>query len=158
MNWRRKLRSIRWPCVKRLIRIRCAVSSGGSARKKSAGKIVTRRRGKWADQARDRRGAIGMVAVHESRFHCEVRITQDGSVELRSSVQDIGTGIRTVLAQVVAEEFGLKAEEITVRIGDTNYPLAPLRAEASRPNRSRPRRAMPPGRRGRNFSNKSGVS
>jgi xanthine dehydrogenase YagR molybdenum-binding subunit len=53
---------------------------------------------------------------------CEVRITRDGSVELRSAVQDIGTGIRTALGQVVAEELGLRARDIDVRIGDTAFP------------------------------------
>jgi len=56
---------------------------------------------------------------------CEVRILRDGSVEVRSSVQDIGTGIGTVLAQVVAEELGLKPNDITVRIGDTDFPAGP---------------------------------
>ena len=56
---------------------------------------------------------------------CEVRLHQDGSVEIMSSVQDLGTGIRTVLAQVVAEELGLQPADITVRIGDTNYPAGP---------------------------------
>jgi xanthine dehydrogenase YagR molybdenum-binding subunit len=40
-------------------------------------------------------------------------------------VQDIGGGIRTVLAQVVAEELGLQATDITMKIGDTNYPAGP---------------------------------
>ncbi len=53
---------------------------------------------------------------------CEVRILRDGSVEVLSSVQDIGTGIGTVLAQVVAEVLGLRPDEITVRIGDTDFP------------------------------------
>jgi xanthine dehydrogenase YagR molybdenum-binding subunit len=56
---------------------------------------------------------------------CEVRILRDGSVEIRSSVQDIGTGIGTVLAQVVAEELGLRPEDISVRIGDTDFPAGP---------------------------------
>ncbi len=50
---------------------------------------------------------------------------RDGSVEVLSSVQDIGTGIGTVLAQVVAEVLGLRPEEITVRIGDTEFPAGP---------------------------------
>ena len=50
---------------------------------------------------------------------------RDGSVEVLSSVQDIGTGTGTVLAQTVAEVFGLRAEEITVRIGDTEFPAGP---------------------------------
>ena len=53
---------------------------------------------------------------------CEVRVLRDGSVELLSSVQDIGTGIATVLAQTVAEVLGLAPEAITVRIGDTEFP------------------------------------
>src|SRR5262249_53900467 len=57
--------------------------------------------------------------------HCDVRITQDGSVELMSGVQDIGGGIRTALAQVVAEELGLKTPDVTVKIGDTNHPQGP---------------------------------
>jgi xanthine dehydrogenase YagR molybdenum-binding subunit len=56
---------------------------------------------------------------------CEVRVMRDGSVEVLSSVQDIGTGIGTVLAQVVAEVLGLRPEEITVRIGDTEFPAGP---------------------------------
>lgn len=56
---------------------------------------------------------------------CEVRILQDGSVEFLSAVQDIGGGIRTALAQVVAEELGLNAKDITVKIGDTSYPTGP---------------------------------
>jgi xanthine dehydrogenase YagR molybdenum-binding subunit len=56
---------------------------------------------------------------------CEVRIMRDGSVEVLSSVQDIGTGIGTVLAQVVAEVLGLRVDQITVRIGDTEFPAGP---------------------------------
>ena len=56
---------------------------------------------------------------------CEVRVMRDGSVEALSSVQDIGTGVGTVVAQTVAEVFGLRPEEITVRIGDTEFPAGP---------------------------------
>ncbi|MHB8347323.1 MAG: xanthine dehydrogenase family protein molybdopterin-binding subunit [Acidiferrobacterales bacterium] len=56
---------------------------------------------------------------------CEVRLWRDGSVEVLSSVQDIGTGVGTILAQVVAEELGLKPEAIRVRIGDTEFPSGP---------------------------------
>ncbi len=56
---------------------------------------------------------------------CEVRVMRDGSVEVLSGVQDIGTGITTVLAQTVAEVFGLEARDIVVRIGDTDFPAGP---------------------------------
>ncbi len=52
------------------------------------------------------------VSVIHPPTACEVRITDDGSVEAFSSAQDVGTGTRTVLAQVVAEEFGLRADEV----------------------------------------------
>lgn len=56
---------------------------------------------------------------------CEVRITDDGSVEVFTSAQDIGTGTRTVLAQVVAEELGIEPAEIVTRLGDSRYPAGP---------------------------------
>ena len=56
---------------------------------------------------------------------CEVRVSKDGSVELMSAVQDIGGGIKTVLAQVVAEEFGIPPHAVGIRIGDTRYPIGP---------------------------------
>ncbi|HEY6445679.1 MAG TPA: xanthine dehydrogenase family protein molybdopterin-binding subunit [Acidobacteriaceae bacterium] len=55
----------------------------------------------------------------------EVRVHKDGSIEVLSSVQDIGTGIKTVMAQIVAEQFGVPPEKIAVRVGDTNYPAGP---------------------------------
>lgn len=55
----------------------------------------------------------------------EVRVHKDGSVEVMSAVQDIGTGIKTVLAQVLAEQFGVPPEQVAVKIGDTNYPIGP---------------------------------
>jgi xanthine dehydrogenase YagR molybdenum-binding subunit len=61
----------------------------------------------------------------QSNAACEVRLLRDGSVEVRSSVQDLGTGIGTVLAQVVAEELGLRAGDITIHIGDTEFPAGP---------------------------------
>jgi len=55
----------------------------------------------------------------------ELRLSKDGSLELMSAVQDIGGGIKTVLAQVVAEEFGLQPQDVMIRIGDTRYPVGP---------------------------------
>ncbi|MCW5805124.1 MAG: molybdopterin-dependent oxidoreductase [Deltaproteobacteria bacterium] len=56
---------------------------------------------------------------------CEVRVAKDGSVQLRSSVMDIGTGTRTALAMVLAEDLGLRPEQIDVHIGDTRWPIGP---------------------------------
>jgi len=55
----------------------------------------------------------------------EVLIHDDGSIECRSGVADIGGGIRTATAQVVAEVLGVRASDVRVRIGDTSYPIGP---------------------------------
>ena len=55
----------------------------------------------------------------------EAQINPDGSVEMRLGVQDIGTGTKTVIAVVAAEILGLRPDQITVRVGDTNYPPGP---------------------------------
>lgn len=88
-----------------------------------------RRHAPGADAGPVKRG-IGMAqslwgANVQTNSACELRVSRDGEVELLSSVQDIGTGIGTVLAQVVAEVLGLRPEEIRVRIGDTEYPAGP---------------------------------
>jgi xanthine dehydrogenase YagR molybdenum-binding subunit len=51
-----------------------------------------------------------------------VEINPDGSVTLKSATQDIGTGARTLFAIVGAEVFGLKPDQITALIGDSDYP------------------------------------
>ncbi len=56
---------------------------------------------------------------------CEVRVSRDGSVELMSAVQDLGTGTKTMLAIVVAEEFGIPPGQVVIRIGDTRFPVGP---------------------------------
>ncbi|MBX9666718.1 MAG: xanthine dehydrogenase family protein molybdopterin-binding subunit [Candidatus Obscuribacterales bacterium] len=89
----------------------------------------SKRKRAGSDKGAIRRG-VGMAQGEWPRFvdmnsSCELRLTNDGGVEVLSSVQDIGTGIRTVLAQVVAEELGLLPTDIVVRIGDTVFPTGP---------------------------------
>lgn len=88
-----------------------------------------KRRKANSDQGPIKRG-VGMAQsvwyrINNMDSGCEVRITRDGSVEALSAVQDIGGGIKTVVAQVIAEELGLDPKQITVRIGDTLSPPGP---------------------------------
>jgi xanthine dehydrogenase YagR molybdenum-binding subunit len=55
----------------------------------------------------------------------EVRIHRDGGVEVFSGAQDIGTGFRTAMAVVAAEELGLRPGAIKVNVGDTRWPEGP---------------------------------
>ncbi len=51
--------------------------------------------------------------------HAVVRVNSDGTIEVTSGMQDIGTGTRTALAQIAAEELGVPLESIRFRLGDT---------------------------------------
>lgn len=98
-------------------------------RQRGAKSFGWKHRAPGSDKGRIKKG-IGVAQSTWPRFvnldsTVEVKMYSDGTVEVRSGVQDIGTGTKTILAQVVAEELGLKAEDITVRIGDTIFPDAP---------------------------------
>ena len=54
-----------------------------------------------------------------------VTIHKDGSAEVEHGVQDLGTGSRTMIAMVAAEELGLPLEKVSVSIGDSRLPYAP---------------------------------
>jgi xanthine dehydrogenase YagR molybdenum-binding subunit len=88
-----------------------------------------RRRAPGSDAGPIKRG-IGMAQsmwpyIVNSYATCEIRIDGDGSVSAFCGTQDIGTGTRTVFAQVVAEELGLRPEDINIHVGDTRYPPGP---------------------------------
>lgn len=52
----------------------------------------------------------------------EVRIHPDGSIVCSCGVQDLGTGARTYVAAIPAEEFGLRLDQVVARIGDSELP------------------------------------
>ncbi len=52
----------------------------------------------------------------------DIKLHQDGSVEAICGTQDLGTGTRTYMATVTAETLGLEPKDITVKIGNTEYP------------------------------------
>jgi len=88
-----------------------------------------RRRKSGSAKGTLRRG-IGMAASrwpHTGRAGSSVRcrIGKDGSVIVANGAQDIGTGTRTVLAILAAEELGLRPDQITVQLGNTNDPPGP---------------------------------
>jgi xanthine dehydrogenase YagR molybdenum-binding subunit len=48
-----------------------------------------------------------------------VKINGDGTVDVLSGTQDLGTGSRTILAQIAAEALGAKLEDVRIVLGDT---------------------------------------
>jgi xanthine dehydrogenase YagR molybdenum-binding subunit len=51
----------------------------------------------------------------------DVTISQDGSVVVTSGSQDLGTGTRTYVRAIVAEELGLEMSQVLEKIGDSRY-------------------------------------
>ncbi|MBI1743536.1 xanthine dehydrogenase family protein molybdopterin-binding subunit [Candidatus Acetothermia bacterium] len=47
------------------------------------------------------------------------KLNNDGSATIITGTQDIGTGTKTVLAQIAAEELGFPIERVSVELGDT---------------------------------------
>lgn len=51
--------------------------------------------------------------------YATARLNNDGSIEIASGTQDLGTGARTVLAQIAADAFGAALHDVRVVLGDT---------------------------------------
>ena len=56
-----------------------------------------------------------------------VKLNQDGTAEVLLGGQDIGTGTKTVFAQIAAEELGIGLDQVVVNLGDSACgPYAPV--------------------------------
>jgi xanthine dehydrogenase YagR molybdenum-binding subunit len=61
-----------------------------------------------------------------------VRVGSDGRATVVTAMQDIGTGTRTAMAQIAAEELGLPLERVRVELGDSaRGPYASISAGSS---------------------------
>jgi nicotinate dehydrogenase subunit B len=58
--------------------------------------------------------------VEAVKFETFIKITADGSVTAFNGHVDLGTGIRTALAQIVAEELDVSFARVVVVLGDTS--------------------------------------
>jgi xanthine dehydrogenase YagR molybdenum-binding subunit len=79
---------------------------------------------------RIRRG-VGMAAgiwwgAGSPGTQADIKLHPDGSVEAICGTQDIGCGTRTHMAVVAAETLGLDPKDIAVRLGNSDYPWAPI--------------------------------
>ena len=61
-----------------------------------------------------------------------IRVGSDGRVTVVTAMQDIGTGTRTAMAQIAAEELGLPLDRVRVELGDSaRGPYASISAGSS---------------------------
>src|ERR1700737_561980 len=76
------------------------------------------------DNPRLRPGSLSVVrpvgSGAEATFETFIKITADGSVTAFNGHVDLGTGIRTALGQIVAEELDVSFARIVVVLGDTS--------------------------------------
>ena len=83
-------------------------------------------RGKW-DEGGWKRG-LGMAlhtwAGRAGNGTCTLKVHPDGTVQTFAGSQDLGTGTRTIIAQVVAESFGIPLAAVSVNIGSNSYPAS----------------------------------
>ena len=61
-----------------------------------------------------------------------IRVGSDGRATVVTAMQDIGTGSKTAMAQIAAEELGIPLEHVTVTLGDSaRGPFASISAGSS---------------------------
>src|SRR5207253_9615173 len=61
-----------------------------------------------------------------------IRVGSDGRAVVVTAMQDLGTGTRTAMAQIAAEELGLSPDRVDVQIGDSaRGPFAVVSAGSS---------------------------
>src|ERR1700734_2218287 len=77
-----------------------------------------------SDNSSIRTGALSVVrpagSAAKGSFETFIRISADGSVTAFNGHVDLGTGIRTALGQIVAEELDVSFARVVVVLGDTS--------------------------------------
>jgi xanthine dehydrogenase YagR molybdenum-binding subunit len=69
---------------------------------------------------------MGNWPRYKAEAEAEVVVNRDGSVEVRTGTQDIGTGQRTVSGVLVADQLGIPLQNVSVRIGHSDDPIGPM--------------------------------
>ncbi|MGQ4715624.1 xanthine dehydrogenase family protein molybdopterin-binding subunit [Streptomyces anulatus] len=75
--------------------------------------------------------ASATYPVLVSRSTASAHAARDGALRIAVNATDIGTGARTVLAQIAADALGVDPEAVRVDIGSTDLPAAPLAGGSS---------------------------
>ena len=70
--------------------------------------------------------ATGIWEAMQMKASARAVLTANGSVEIASATADIGPGTYTMMAQLAAEMLGVPLENVTVKLGDSALPDAPV--------------------------------
>lgn len=81
-------------------------------------------------QVRDGRWLVGMGVASAFRDNvvtksaARVKLDNRGHVTVETDMTDIGTGSYTIIAQTAAEMMGVHLDKVTVRLGDSSFPVS----------------------------------
>ena len=70
--------------------------------------------------------ATATYPANRSNAAAVVKISMDGKIMAGSGTQDLGTGMYTMIAQTAAGEFKVNPADISVKLGDSTLPKAPV--------------------------------
>ena len=70
--------------------------------------------------------ATGVWEALQMPAAARIVLTANGHAEVSCAASDIGTGTYTIMAQVAADTLGLPIENISIKLGDSTLPQAPV--------------------------------
>jgi xanthine dehydrogenase YagR molybdenum-binding subunit len=70
--------------------------------------------------------ATGIWEALQMMTAVRIVLTANGHAEVACATSDIGTGTYTIMAQMTADMLGLPLENVTVKLGDSTLPHAPV--------------------------------
>jgi xanthine dehydrogenase YagR molybdenum-binding subunit len=69
--------------------------------------------------------ASSVYPTRRSPSNARARLEADGSLLVDAGTQDLGTGTYTIMTQIAADTFGMPANRVKFRLGDTILPQTP---------------------------------
>ena len=94
---------------------------GWKGHKTHAARADKKREGRWLI-------GVGMAGAFRNNQNkpsaARVKLARDGGITVETDMTDIGTGSYTILAQTAAEMMGVPLDRVTVRLGDSAYPVS----------------------------------
>ena len=70
--------------------------------------------------------ATALYPTHIGTAAARVRLMANGEVRVQTAAHEIGNGAYTVIGQAAAEQLGVPLGQVTVELGDTELPPAPV--------------------------------
>ncbi len=70
--------------------------------------------------------ATGIWEALQMKFSVRIALSVEGKAEAACATSDIGTGTYTIMSQAAADMLGLPLENVTVKLGDSTLPQAPV--------------------------------